>query len=797
MILVIFLGFILGWVGEVRAGCVGVEWGADESGRGLCVESECHVFKRGRASIMCNGESKTMDGYCGGTCSVGEDCDLKAYSCNFCGSCGNEAWCGACGGGIRDGRAGMSAPVNVWVRVLERGNDGKTVAWKGSSEDNNDPVWVPNYFDRWEGTNSKSLLPRWSVDPELGGGIDNEGNYLKYWPAFGGSSDESNWKTWDKDRNKISDGMNVVVDQLIAPFDDEGRFNSKVSAREYWANHFCTGGVVGGMSNGGKWPLYNGENNLDLQTCTRWEEDCSSGTCRRWCRGDVDGCWSNWKTNGDSYDYYYQLDAIRKFAEGQNDTAWMDLRYDGYWSLSYASESLRLDGGSHEIKLIPPEGKVCKDVRWFKGGKKPVEAQIESGKMEFGRDDQGVCSLGDFEYSKDGNLIIFEVESAQEAPKLEVGTNCSEDGKEMTLVVKPQVGTRQISVMGNRGGNSDPWVPGNNSVGGRDFLMSDLEVVGGVNKVINVNVDAGVPYAISIMPCGAGEQFPCKGKLLSFSATCPVADDPKWRITARAMCVDSNSGDVREPVYFSGSATKYSVSVGDEIVRSKLGNSWFYTFGVDGKSGVDYMMKFESGRSLDPLRIISSNGLNTPIRSKDEYLWNSLTMNSGTYVIDYEAPRNWCVEKKTWNLIPRVNCGEGNLAYLPVDFGYSLENGQSTVQGYTNCPKYQVIKSRGFGADLDASVRVEGAEYNLVWSKLIKCTSLTDCGGNSVNLEAVVKNSSVKLENNMISGNYEVWFDVPSELRPRVCGPKLVAGLDKSCSVMSAYPVTLDSDVEK
>jgi hypothetical protein len=750
-LMVVFTCWIvfISWNNDIYAGCAGVKLGEDGI---LCIDDRNYIYEKSSKILSCSNNDKKVSGFCSGVCEGNQSCDMSSFSCSYCGDCENEKWCGVLGG-MGNNIPSSDEQANVWVRVLERGaEEGQPIAWKGSIL--NDPV---------QGNN-------WSVDINEGGGMDEEG-FLTYRII----SDQGEMKKWDKNRNKIDAGMKVDLSQSIVS-------NLSDKSGEYWSNHFCTGGMAQKTTNG-VWPdIYEMDGNK--AAC-----ELEDGSCKQ----DTDGCWTS---NSDSYQ---ELKAVGEFAATQADTKWMDLRYDEYWSLSYKVLVKPLNK-INEIKITPPKGKVCKAVRWFGGSMN--EKQIGKGELEMVVDDQGVCSVNNYSYDPTGNLVVFELEDALEAPELDLMSSCSADGTRMDLRVLATGDTDRLNVAVNRGGLADAWIPGNNRDGNEDYLLADMKHDNGQGELV-LTVEPNVEYGITILPCKLGENFPCRGKLLSFNAKCDVDTNNAWKWNLRAMCI--NPDQVISPTNYNGDETNYQLSQIEndieEVIASQSGKTWQYGFGMSAQADQVYSlaMKNVNGEELKLHRLIDSKG-DIESLTGNKFTWDE-TLSSGTYELEFSAPDNWCVEQKTWNVIPVINCGEGELPYAPAEISYQFvgeeSNLASVAHPYSNCSKYQIIKSRGWEVDIYANLVVDKVNIRLKPSGLYSCIELNKCLDNLILDNNLLINGTVlqkDLGANNLTNGYKVVFEVPEDLHDRVCGPKLAVGKNSKCEFVGPNSRILDSD---
>lgn len=351
-------------------------------------------------------------------CLDEHDCgDITAYDC--CGgSCVPEGT-SCCPSGDCETCVAKYESTYVWLRVISNENN-QTVAWKG-----------PKSVDTIANNN-------WSVSEANGGGMTGE-YFNSYKPSYLDTP-----VAFDKTKNKVSMGMKVEIDgepQWIADDDPDSFYTNEcdeveplpgkpgnravIAENGTWSNHFCTGGYtydVNGLypaltnnycstKSEAKSPYYfmHAEGDPDL--------DCDS-TPRIWPMPDPDGCVSGImlpggsKPTGDTVNKsaHENLVPILQYANGYYATAsgkdWVTLPFDGYWTKTYMAWETysNTDNLNTIIKLTPPTGYNCADVRWFNN----LDGDIKEQTPFMLNNVDGTCTIS-FNPKEDGNFVVLEV----------------------------------------------------------------------------------------------------------------------------------------------------------------------------------------------------------------------------------------------------------------------------------------------------------------------------------------------------------------------------------------------------
>lgn len=279
----------------------------------------------------------TQDAQCG---------DPDLYDCNnYC--CVNQT-----GGGASDCSYHNSWGI-TWMRFRSVEEDGSVRYWKG-----------PQSIDPVRSNSDKSYWPRtdvrdqnWSVDPDTDGGLDAEG-YFKVFRAYDDFLSTNRNRAFDKSVNRIDSEMNVIVETDLAESyganecggtktvsgtasDPVNRIPLSPAAPDHWSNHFCaTGRALGpDAAIAGKVPGLHPDEDNKLRYGRKVEHDNYTIT-----RTDYDGCTNFFllgkkvlasdKRDGSTTGYWEEL--RNQLVRSSFQSVWPDLRYDNYWSMSYA-----------------------------------------------------------------------------------------------------------------------------------------------------------------------------------------------------------------------------------------------------------------------------------------------------------------------------------------------------------------------------------------------------------------------------------------------------------------------------
>ena len=315
------------------------------------------------------------------------------------------------------------APLWTAVVSLEQPSNIRTY-WKGSQDE--DAVVID------EG-NTQS----WSVDPDDGGGLDDEG-YFNLFRVFYGDFVAGNiGRRWifDKASNHIdaSGTMNIWIED-------------SVGYEEYWSNHFCGNGLAwyphvvyynsghgtvydnrdilatGNMAKGMGGGIPNGGVNPYCKLADGFDPDEPLTNVNPFCALDYDGCigpFSGGKTclDGsckaegfhDSINAFI-IDANEGFYnEGITNPFNIGPRYAGAWAASFWMYGDRRELNSFEIRLRAPLGYLCKAGK----GRRIADLSnanpgnfTKSTSTDFSFDEHGDIVYSEFVVDDDGQLVL-------------------------------------------------------------------------------------------------------------------------------------------------------------------------------------------------------------------------------------------------------------------------------------------------------------------------------------------------------------------------------------------------------